>query len=119
MKSIEKKSTDPEKLPSVEYNELIRQFHLMWDNFPGLARLITFEHKILASNRIAEEKGFIPGMTCAAAGSPEIHRGCRLNMMFQTGEAQTDNVLPDRIRGWIPVPGYDDVCIHFAVMIPK
>ena len=39
--------------------------------------------------------------------------------MFKTGEAQTDNVIPDRVRGWMPVQGRDDVCVHFAVMIPK
>ena len=33
--------------------------------------------------------------------------------------AQTDIVLGDRIRGWVPVTGREDVCVHFALPIPK
>ena len=40
------------------YDELIREFHRFWDVFPGIARLITKNHRILASNSIAAEKGY-------------------------------------------------------------
>lgn len=99
--------------------ELIEMFHVTWDGFPGLARLITDKHVVLAANDIAREKGFVPRATCAKVGDPSIHKGCKLNKMLKTGNAVTDNVLPDRIRGWMPVVGRDDVCIHFAVMIPQ
>lgn len=33
--------------------------------------------------------------------------------------AQTDIVLGNRIRGWVPVTGREDVCVHFALPIPK
>lgn len=98
--------------------KLIEEFHAMWDNFPGLARLIDAHHTVLAANPRAEAAGFAPGCTCAKVGDPAIHRKCKLHTMFQTGEAQTDNVLPDRVRGWMPVAGRDDVCVHFAVPIP-
>lgn len=99
--------------------ELVERFHCMWDGFPGLARLIDEHHTVLAANPVAERLGFVPGVTCARVGDPAIHRGCKLARMFKTGEAQTDNVIPDRVRGWMPVQGRDDVCVHFAVMIPK
>ena len=99
--------------------ELIEMFHTMWDGFPGLARLITDKHIVLAANGIAEGKGFVPGAMCAKVGDPTIHKACKLNKMLKTGEAMTDNVLPDRIRGWMPVVGRDDVCVHFAVMLPE
>lgn len=102
----------------VDYDELIQQFHQTWDTFPGLARLITSKHMVLAANTIAAQAGFMPGTVCASVGKPENHKGCKLKAMFKTGLAQTDNVLPDRVRGWMPVPGYDDVCVHFAVIIP-
>ncbi|QJA08615.1 hypothetical protein HF520_06515 [Romboutsia sp. CE17] len=39
--------------------------------------------------------------------------------MFKTGHAQTDRVLHDRVRGWMPVVGYPELMIHFTVMIPE
>ena len=100
-------------------DELIAAFHAMWDDFPGMARLIDEHHTVLAANQFAEERGFVEGATCVKVGDPSIHRRCKLRKMFQTGEAQTDRVIPDRIRGWMPVAGRDDVCVHFAVFIPE
>jgi len=99
--------------------ELIEQFHAMWDKFPGLARLIDAKHNVLAANPIARERGFVEGAICAKVGGPELHAKCKLNQMFATGQPMTDHVLADRVRGWIPVAGRDDVCVHFAVMIPE
>ena len=104
---------------SAEYAEVIGMFHRMWDGFPGLARLIDRNHHVIAANPVALEKGFAPGCVCAKVGAPEIHRQCKLTKLFQTGEAQTDNVIEDRIRGWMPVEGYPDLSVHFAVMIPE
>jgi hypothetical protein len=102
------------------YDELIREFHRFWDVFPGIARLITKNHRILASNSIAAEKGFVEGAICAQVGTgPNAHRKCKLNKMFADKVGYTDRVLGDRVRGWAPVEGYDDVCVHFTVMIPE
>lgn len=99
--------------------ELISQFHAMWDGFPGLARLIDEHHKVLAANPVAEDRGFVEGAVCTKVGSPEIHRACKLSHLFKDGEAVTDHEIEDRIRGWMPVAGRPDVCIHFAVIIPE
>ena len=99
--------------------ELIQMFHIMWDEFPGMARLINNEHIVLAANPFAEERGFVPGAVCVKVGDPSIHRGCKHRKMFQTGEAQYDHVMEDRVRGWMPVVGRPDVCVHFAIMIPE
>lgn len=99
--------------------ELIDAFHMLWDNFPGMVRLIDDKHRVLASNPIAESKGFVLGVNCAKVGDPAIHRGCKHGAMFRTGTAQTDIVLEDRIRGWVPVEGREDVCVHFALPIPE
>ena len=108
----------PAEVPA-EYAEAAAMFHRMWDGFPGLARLIDRNHHVIAANPVALEKGFAPGCVCAKVGAPEIHRQCKLIKLFQTGEAQTDNVIEDRIRGWMPVEGYPDLSVHFAVMIPE
>lgn len=98
--------------------KILDAFHTMWDEFPGLARLIDKDHVVIAANPIAEKNGFTAGAVCAKLGDPAIHRGCKHHAMFQTGEAQWDNVMPDRIRGWMPVKGHPDLCVHFAISIP-
>lgn len=99
--------------------ELIEAFHALWDGFPGMARLINDKHTVLASNPAAESKGFAAGANCAKVGDPAIHRGCKLNAMLRSGKAQTDVVLEDRVRGWMPVAGREDICVHFALPIPN
>ena len=96
---------------------LIASFHRTWDAFPGIARLIDRQHRILASNPMAEKAGFIVGAMCAKIGEPASHRGCKMGKMFETGKSQTDQVLPGRIRGWFPVEGFPDFCIHFGLPI--
>ena len=102
----------------MEDEKIIESFHLMWDTFPGLARLIDANHTVIASNPIAQSKGFVQGSTCAKVGDPASHRVCKLAKALQSGEAVTDNELSDRIRGWMPVPGHEDLCVHFAILLP-
>jgi hypothetical protein len=37
----------------MEKDNLVKSFHEMWDAFPGMARLISSNHEILAANDIA------------------------------------------------------------------
>ena len=97
---------------------LLQPFHLMWDNFPGMARLIGKRRVLLAANRIAEAKGFAPGAVCARVGAPEIHRGYGMAAAFREGRPQTDALLGDRLRGWLPVEGRPDLLPHVAIMLP-
>ena len=99
--------------------KLIEAFHIMWDEFPGMARLIDDHHVVVAANPFAEERGFVPGAICVKMGDPAIHRGCKHAKMFETGSAQYDNVMPDRVRGWMPVKGHSNLCVHFAISIPE
>ena len=62
--------------------ELIVAFHRTWDAFPGIARLIDRQHRILASNPMAEKAGFIVGAMCAKIGEPASHKGCKMRKMF-------------------------------------
>jgi len=103
----------------MDYAEVIEKFHLMWDSFPGLARLITSKHVVLASNRSAEDSGFTEGCICAKVGAPETHRGCRMAEMFRSGEAQIQRFSPEKIKGWNPVAGYPELCVHWAVGVPE
>ena len=102
-----------------EINKIILAFHQMWDGFPGSARLINSRHVIIASNKTAEENGFTEGIVCARVGSPELHKGCMANHALKTKTTQIDRKLDDRIRGWSPLEGYDDLFVHFTLPIPK
>ena len=39
--------------------------------------------------------------------------------MIAEKSAVFDQVIPGRVRGWMPVSGRADLCIHFAVFIPQ
>jgi hypothetical protein len=99
--------------------EIILAFHKMWDSFPGIARLIDKRHLILASNKAAEEKGFIEGIVCARVGSPETHKGCMANLTLKTQIPRIDKRMGDKIRGWMPVKGREDLLVHFTLPIPE
>lgn len=102
-----------------ENDKIILAFHQMWDGFPGIARLINKKHIVLASNKTAEEKGFTEGSVCTRVGAPELHKGCMANLTLKTHTARLDRKLGDRIRGWIPLEGYDDLFVHFTLPIPE
>ena len=97
---------------------LIQAFHMMWDSFPGMARLINRKHMVLAGNGVAEAMGYIAGTSCARVHAPDMHRGCRMIKALNSGEAQMDFGNDNRIRGWLPVEGRQDVIVHFVMMLP-
>ncbi len=96
-------------------DELINAFYLMWENFPGTARLIRKDRTIIASNAYAKSVGFVTDVRCVSVGLPEIHKGCRVNEMFKTGRYQVVKSETGRLRYWIPVPGRDDVYVHVTI----
>lgn len=101
-----------------EHLTLIKEFHRMWDGFPGLARLIDQQRQILAANQQAIERGFLPGTLCCQVKTQENHRECKLNRVLESGTAQVDAPSAGKIRGWLPVQGYSDVAVHFTLMAP-
>ncbi len=102
-----------------KYGEVIRAFRLMWENFPGMARIVDKGHRVIAANAAARAMGFEPGVLCSRVAPPQIHKKCRMAVTLKTGRAHTDRVIEDRIRGWQPVPGHPDLVVHFAIAIPE
>lgn len=97
----------------------IEQFHRMWDAFPGMARLIGADHRIVAANEAARAKGFVEDAVCARVGTPVSHRGCLMQEMLADGQGRIDRPAPDRIRGWLPVCGRPELFVHFTLLIPE
>lgn len=98
---------------------LEESFHLMWDAFPGFARLIDKNFIILASNPAAIERGFLPGDCCAKFGNPESHRGCLARKTLTEQKAHIDRPTENVLRGWLPVEGHPDVYVHFRMQVPE
>jgi len=97
---------------------LIAQFHALWDGFPGMARLVSSRHEILAANEAARRKGYVPGAICAQIVTPTMHRGCLLARTLRTGEGQYDMPNEHTLRGWVPLADDPDVVVHFSLTLP-
>ncbi len=102
-----------------KYDELIQAFHLTWDAFSGTVRLIDKGNHVLACNKAAEVAGLTLGQICSKMGAPESHKGCRKALALSTQTAQIDRPIPEKIRAWVPIDGYQDVVVHFSVMLPE
>lgn len=102
---------------NVSLDEVIVDFHNKWDNFPGPARLIQKDRKILAANNYAEKVGFNVNSACANVGAPESHRGCLANKTLTTKIGQGDIVKGKMARYWLPVDEFDDLFIHLSVRL--
>ena len=88
-------------------------FHRHWDAFPGSARLIDREGRILAANAAARQAGFVEGVRCATVPTANGHRDCRMREAFASGTAQGD-VCADMMRYWLPVDGRPDLLVHLS-----
>ena len=98
--------------------EIIRAFHLMWDNFPEAVTITQKSREIVAVNKKAAEFGLAPGIKCSSIGKPENHKGCQCNQAVDTGEAQFctyEGAFGKAFGYWIPIPEKPEWVIHFGV----
>ena len=98
--------------------DIIRAFHLMWDNFPEAVTITQKSREIVAVNKKAAELGLQPGVKCSSIGKPENHRGCKCNKAVDTGEPQIctyEGNFGKAYGYWIPIPEKPEWVIHFGV----
>ena len=98
--------------------EIIRAFHLMWDNFPEAVMITQKSREIVAVNKKAAEFGLAPGIRCSSIGKPENHKGCQCNQAVDTGEPQCctyEGNFGKAYGYWIPIPEKPEWIIHFGV----
>ena len=98
--------------------EIIRAFHLMWDNFPEAVMITQKNREIVAVNKKATEFGLTPGIKCSSIGKPENHKGCQCNVACDTGEpvfCTYDGAFGKAYGYWIPIPEKPEWIIHFGV----
>ncbi len=103
--------------------ELVRACRKMWDGFPHRVLLLARDRTIRAANATALETGVRVGSKCyQLTGSDEIHAVCRANAALRENQPKR-NVGPYGERFldsyWLPIPGEEDLYIHFAIDITK
>jgi hypothetical protein len=100
-------------------DEIRRNFHLFWDNYPAAVILIHKDRTIMEINKVAEERGYPVGVQCISMGEKKHHASCKLINAMREKCAARDVDYIDFLGQvvdtyWIPLAGTDDFYIHFA-----
>lgn len=98
--------------------EIIRAFHVMWDNFPEPVMITQKSREMIAVNKKGQEVGLQVGVKCSSIGKPEQHKGCLCNKAVATGEPiyiTYQGPFGKAYGYWIPVPEKPEWIIHFGV----
>ena len=98
--------------------EIIRAFHLMFDNFPEPVMITQKNREMIAVNKKAESFGLKAGIKCSSIGKPENHKKCQCNKAVDSGESifcTYDGNFGKAYGFWIPVPEKPEWIIHFGV----
>ena len=102
--------------------DLVKHFHLFWNNFPQPVLLVHKDRTVIAGNKVTEPMGYIPGTRCSDRGPKEAHRNCLAKFAMRDNKTQR-SVEYSNLAGmvldtyWIPLEGEPDLYIHFAVDI--
>lgn len=99
-------------------SQLIQAFHLMWDHLPAPCSLVNKGKEVIAVNPAAKAFGREVGMICSKHGPPELHKGCLAAKALSSHETQQIYSERDGKKFtvfWMPIDGYDEYYIHFAV----
>lgn len=105
---------------SIEINEEItRNFHLFWDNYPAPVMLVHKTRTIITVNKSAQDIGCPVGTRCIDLGEKKHHAGCRANTALKEGigvrEVSYAEHMGQVVDGyWIPLAGSEDLYVHFC-----
>ena len=102
--------------------EMSRNFHLFWDNFPFPVMLVHKNRTIIDRNRAAETAGLLPGTRCVDIGKKEDHTGYQANKALEEQAAkrvvsyvEAYGLVLDAY--WIPLAGEKDIYLHYSADI--
>ncbi|MBU5635471.1 hypothetical protein KOM00_01835 [Geomonas sp. Red69] len=107
-------------MSQIEVSEEIRRnFHLFWDNYPEPVMLIYKDRTILEANKAAQTLGYPTGLRCVDLGEKKHHAGCRANVALRDKTGVRDTAWYDFRSAvldsyWIPLAGAEDFYVHFA-----
>lgn len=110
-------------MPEIQLSEEIhRNFHLFWDNYPFPVMLVHKDRTILDRSPLAEAAGCVIGTRCIDRGNREAHKGCLADQALrqQTGKRAVVNLPEIGLvidSYWIPLAGHPEVFVHFGADI--
>jgi hypothetical protein len=98
--------------------ELIRNFHIFWGNYPFPVVLVYKDRTILDINKAAAAVSCQTGTRCVDTGKKEDHAGCLANQALkeQTAKrvvAYAENMGMVVDGYWVPLAGVEDIYLHF------
>jgi len=104
--------------------EIRRNFHLFWDNFPFPVMLVHKDRTIIDRNKAGEAVGYIAGSRCVDIGDKKDHAGCLANQALreQSAKRVVGYVAPAGAifdSYWIPLAGSEDIYLHFFTDITE
>ena len=104
--------------------ELSRNFHLFWDNFPFPVMLIRKDRTIVDLNKAGKAMGCVSGTRCVDMGKKEDHCGCLANQALQEQTAKRVVAYQDSYgmvldSYWVPLAGEEDLYLHFSIDITE
>ena len=104
--------------------ELIRNFHIFWDNFPSPVMLVYKDRTILDVNKAGEAAGCQPGTRCSDTGKREDHAACLANQALKEQTAKRVVAYAENLGMvvdgyWVPLAGEQDIYLHFFADISE
>jgi len=104
--------------------ELIRNFHIFWDNYPFPVMLVYKDRTILEVNKAGEAAGCQTGTRCIDTGKKEDHAGCLANQALKEQSAKRVVAYAENmglvVDGyWVPLAGEQDIYLHFFADITE
>lgn len=105
-------------------DEIRRNFHLFWDNFPAAVILVYKDHTIIETNKVAAERGYPTGIKCVDMGERKHHAGCKAQTALRDKAAARNVAYYDFLGQvvdsyWIPLAGAEDFYVHFGTDITE
>lgn len=105
-------------------DEILRNFHLFYDNFPFPVILAHKDRTIMDVNKKAAEVGYPTGIRCIDMGEKENHKSCLANKALSEQTATrlvayfdfTGTVLDTY---WIPLAGCEEYYVHYGADITE
>jgi hypothetical protein len=112
-------------MSNVETSEdICKNFHLFWDNFPFPVMLIRKDRTIIDVNKAGLVVGYPVGVKCRDIGDKKLHAGCKADKALRERAGIRDVAyldLLDKVLDsyWVPLADSNDIYVHFAIDITE
>lgn len=99
----------------IHLDEVIKAFHMMWDEYPSSVYLLRKNRDVVAINKAATRVGRNTGEKCYKKNG-SLCSWCKAHKMIETNESLREVVKAHGLifdSYWIPVPN-TDLFVHFG-----